>query len=55
MSKKLEEMSFNELRDYIAQQLFDGLLTGGGKEFKARLHMWMGQIIQWDKAQKPKR
>jgi hypothetical protein len=49
MSKKLEDMSFQELVDFAAIQIHTALLEGGGKAMKAALHLWMGQAILWSK------
>ena len=49
-----EKMTFEELVSYVTYQLHDGLLTGGGKEFKQRVHLWLGQAITWHEAQNAK-
>ncbi len=51
MSKFFEEMTFDELRDHAAARMFDGLLTGGGKEFKAQVYLWLCNAIAWEKWQ----
>jgi len=54
----LEDMTFEELVSYVTYQLHAGLLEGGGKEFKQRVHLWLGQAITWaeeQKSKKPKR
>ncbi len=55
MSTPLEDMSYTELVTYVTAQLHDGLITGGGKEMKSRVHLWLGQAIQWNKAQEAKK
>jgi len=55
MSKRLEEMTYDELVDYASAQIFDGLLTGGGKEFKTKVHIWLGQAITWDRDKRKKK
>jgi hypothetical protein len=55
MSKRLEDMTYDELVDYASAQIFDGLLTGGGKEFKTKVHIWLGQAITWDRDKRKKK
>lgn len=45
--KKLVDMTFEELVDHVSRDLHSGLLEGGGKELKARVHLWIGQAIYW--------
>lgn len=56
MSKKLEDMTFEELVEHTTEQVHFGLLEGGAKEMKGRIHLWMSHAIAWDriKAEKNK-
>jgi hypothetical protein len=49
MSKKLEDMTFEELVEHTTEQVHFGLLEGGSREMKARIHLWMGHAIAWDR------
>jgi hypothetical protein len=49
--KKLEDMTYNELVEYVSQQLHSALLEGGGKSLKAAVHLWLGQAIVWNEYQ----
>ncbi len=50
--KQLISMTFEELVDNVSRDLHSALLEGGGKEFKARVHLWLGQAIYWSKESK---
>ena len=52
---ELKDKTFEELVQYVALQLHAGLLEGGGKEFRQRVHLWLGQAIHWNEAQKKKK
>lgn len=55
MSKKLEDMTFDELVEHTTEQVHFGLLEGGGKEMKARIHLWMAHAIAWDRMKEKKK
>ena len=50
--KKLEDMNYNELVEYVTAQLMYGLLEGGSKELKSRVHLWLQQAIKWNETKK---
>jgi hypothetical protein len=54
MSKKLEDMNFNELVDHVTQQVHLGLLEGGSKEMRSRIHLWLAHTIEWDRREQNK-
>lgn len=37
------EMEFEEFVTWATREIFDGLITGGGKEMKSRVHVVMQQ------------
>ncbi len=49
--KKLEDMTFEEVVDYAAQQIHFALLERGSKGFKSCLFLWMDQAIRWQEFQ----
>jgi len=53
-NKQLEDMSFEELVDYVTMRIHLGLLEGGGKGMKSTVHMWLSQTIVWSQGQKCK-
>ena len=55
MSKRLEDMTFQELVEYATMQVHMALLEGGGKAMKASIHLWMGQAITWANTPKKER
>jgi hypothetical protein len=54
MSKKLEDMNFSELVDHVTQQVHLGLLEGGSKEMRSRIHLWLAHAIAWDRREQNK-
>ena len=45
------EMTFEKLVEFATQQIHLGLIEEGGKGMKSRVWLWMGQAIEWSKAQ----
>ena len=54
MSKRLEDMTYDELVEHVTQQHHSALLREGGKGLRQSVHSWLWQAIQWDKGQKEK-
>ena len=53
-SKKIEDMTFEELVKNAALEIHSALLESGGKGLKGSLHVWMGQAIYWSNLQDKK-
>lgn len=45
--KQLTDYTFEELVDNASRDVFDGLITGGGKDFKSRLWAHMNTAVRW--------
>ena len=48
--KKLEDYTFEELRDEMAGRVMDGLLVSGGKGLKSELYLAMDMTLRWNGA-----
>lgn len=53
--KEINDFTYIELVDYVAIQLHSALLSGGGKEFRSAIYVWLDQAIRWSIAQNEKK
>ena len=53
-TQKLEDMSYDELVEYVALQAHSALLTEGGRGLRNSIHLWLHQAIIWSADQKEK-
>jgi len=49
---KCKDTTFEQLVDDASRSIHEALLVGGGKEMKAKVHMWLQTAIIWNQSKK---